>query len=126
MIKKWHTWLLAEGILAFVCLFNIYGMRVSRARPCGDVLGVGLQALLLQIMAIVDKVSLYFFFFTFICYLVVPIACANPTLQPPSFVFGTFINETGYSPFVAFMVGLVGVTTAFGGNCIISTTTVGR
>lgn len=71
-------------------------------------------------MPILDKISLYFFFFTFFVYLVVPVACANPTLSPPSFVFGEFINLTGYQPFVAFMVGLSGVTTAFGGTDAIT------
>lgn len=69
-------------------------------------------------MAALDKGALYFFGFTFFCYLIVPIACANPTLQSPKFALGTFINETGYGPFVAFMVGLSGLTTAFGGVSI--------
>ncbi|ORY92563.1 amino acid/polyamine transporter I [Leucosporidium creatinivorum] len=99
VVKQYHTWIIAEGFLAFVCVFNIYGMKI---------------------MPMLDKGALYFFIFTFFCYLIVPVACANPTLQAPKFALGTFINETGYGPFVAFMVGLSGLTTAFGGTDAIS------
>jgi hypothetical protein len=73
-----------------------------------------------QIMAILDKGSLYFFIFTWLCYLIIPISCANPTLQSPKFALTDFENETGYAPFVAFMVGLSGLTTAFGGTDAIT------
>lgn len=30
VVKQWHIWIIAEGLLLLVCLFNIYGMKVRR------------------------------------------------------------------------------------------------
>ena len=62
-------------------------------------------------MPTLDKITLYFFFFTFFVFLLVPVACANPTFATPKFVFTDFVNLTGWDSFAAFMIGLSGVTT---------------
>lgn len=30
VVKQWHTWIISEALLALVCVFNIYGMKVRR------------------------------------------------------------------------------------------------
>lgn len=63
-------------------------------------------------MPMLDKLALYFFFFTFFCYLIIPIVCArvfSGGVEPASFVFTTFTDAVGYESmeggsFVLFMV----------------------
>lgn len=107
VITQWKVFLIAEASILAATLFNIFCMTI---------------------IPILDKISLYFFFFSFFCYLIVPIVCAHKfqgSLQTPKFVFTDFINLTGYDSisggdFVAFMVGLSGVSTAFGGTDAIT------
>jgi choline transport protein len=123
LVKQWHTWIIAEVCIALFTLFNIYGMGVSSFLSFAHARrqrGADLRLCVAQIMAILDKIALWWTLFTFLCYLIVPVACANPSFAPPTFVFKTFINETGYGPFVAFMVGLSGLTAAFGGTDAVS------
>ncbi|KAI5480276.1 choline transport protein [Pseudohyphozyma bogoriensis] len=106
-ITAWKLWLIAEACILVATLFNIFCMAV---------------------MPILDKLALFFFLFSFLCYLIVPITCAhkfNGGLETPKFVFATFINLTGYDSitggdFVAFMVGSAGLATAFGGTDAIT------
>ncbi|CED83506.1 potential choline and nitrogen mustard permease [Phaffia rhodozyma] len=103
VITQWKVFLIAEAAILAATLFNIFCMAI---------------------MPIIDIVSLYFFFFSFLAYLIVPIVCArhlNHALKTPKFVFTESINLTGYDSmnggdFVAFMIGLSGVSTAFGGT----------
>lgn len=97
--KQWHIWLIAEASLGLTCLFNIYGM---------------------SLMPVLDRAALVLFCVAYLTFLIVPVACANPRLQLPSFVFSTFVNMTGWESYTAFMVGLGGITAAFGGTDAIS------
>jgi hypothetical protein len=101
-----------EGLLLLAVLFNMFGIKVRPSLLRFFLVVTDLLSSLLQIMPIVDKCALYFFFLTFFCFLIVPIVCArtlNGSLEPASFVFTTFTDAVGYGDmsggnFVLFMV----------------------
>ncbi|KAK4944581.1 hypothetical protein LTR10_016015 [Elasticomyces elasticus] len=84
--KPWHIFLIMEALLILNCLMNVFATRL---------------------LPLVDKIEFWWFLGSFFIVSVTAVAAANPH-QPAKFVFGTFINYTGWdNSFVVFMNGLV-------------------
>ncbi|KII95549.1 hypothetical protein PLICRDRAFT_170188 [Plicaturopsis crispa FD-325 SS-3] len=86
VLERWHIFLIYITFIIGACLLNIFGVRllpmINRAAITWSLAGAAL-----------------------IC--IVCLACASPNYQSGKFVFGTFINETGWNDGAAWILGLL-------------------
>ncbi|KDQ07546.1 hypothetical protein BOTBODRAFT_59943 [Botryobasidium botryosum FD-172 SS1] len=92
--QRWHTYLIFIAFTLGSLLINIFGVRLlPRLNRLGFYCSIGGLVV--------------------VC--IVLLATASPNFQPGHFVFGGFINNTGWSDGVAWMLGLLQATFALTG-----------
>ena len=99
--KPWHIFLIMEALLILNCLMNVFATRLL---PLIDRIEFWWY-ISAPVLAHVIYLTMIRFLGSFFIVSITAVAAANPH-QPAKFVFGTFINYTGWdNSFVVFMNG---------------------
>jgi choline transport protein len=109
------------AILPGLSSVTFFAIALDRSKKHRDRIQLAcfvLNAFAVRILPYIDRGALFWALGGFVLCAIVCLATASPNYQRPSFVFGAFINETGWPNGVTFILGLLQSTfslTAFDG-----------